>query len=90
MEGNIKLCDFGVSGDLVNSLAETFVGTSYYMAPERIQGGKYPVQSDVWSLGLTMIEIAQMKNPFPNNLAPFELLHYIVNQPVPSLPEDEP
>lgn len=32
MEGNIKLCDFGVSGDLVNSLAETFVGTSYYMA----------------------------------------------------------
>ncbi|KAF9426352.1 Protein kinase C signaling pathway involved MAPKK protein [Podila epigama] len=90
MEGNIKLCDFGVSGDLVNSLAETFVGTSYYMAPERIQGGKYPVQSDVWSLGLTMIEIAQLKNPFPNNLAPFELLHYIVNQPVPSLPEDEP
>ncbi|KAF8984390.1 Protein kinase C signaling pathway involved MAPKK protein [Entomortierella lignicola] len=90
MEGRIKLCDFGVSGDLVNSLAETFVGTSYYMAPERIQGGKYPVQSDVWSLGLTMIEIAQMKNPFPQNLAAFELLHYIVNQPVPCLPEDEP
>ncbi|KAF9175718.1 Protein kinase C signaling pathway involved MAPKK protein [Entomortierella chlamydospora] len=90
MEGRIKLCDFGVSGDLVNSLAETFVGTSYYMAPERIQGGKYPVQSDVWSLGLTMIEIAQMKNPFPQNLAAFELLHYIVNQPVPHLPEDEP
>ncbi|KAF9909843.1 Protein kinase C signaling pathway involved MAPKK protein [Lobosporangium transversale] len=90
MEGNIKLCDFGVSGDLVNSLAETFVGTSYYMAPERIQGGKYPVQSDVWSLGMTMVEIAQMKFPFPNNLAPFELLMCIVNQPVPSLPEDEP
>lgn len=32
MSGQIKLCDFGVSGDLVNSLAETFVGTSYYMA----------------------------------------------------------
>lgn len=32
MEGQVKLCDFGVSGDLVNSLAETFVGTSYYMA----------------------------------------------------------
>ncbi|KAI8363628.1 Mek-1 kinase in complex with Ucb1353770 and Amppnp [Mortierella sp. GBAus27b] len=90
VEGNIKLCDFGVSGNLVNSFAETFVGTSYYMAPERIQGGKYPVQSDVWSLGLTIIEIAQMKNPLPANLAPFELLHYIVNQPVPSLPEDEP
>ncbi|KAG0304250.1 Protein kinase C signaling pathway involved MAPKK protein [Dissophora globulifera] len=90
MEGRIKLCDFGVSGDLVNSLAETFVGTSYYMAPERIQGSKYAVQSDVWSLGLTMIEIAQMKNPFPKNLAAFELLHYIVHHPVPSLPEEEP
>ena len=32
VDGRIKLCDFGVSGDLVNSLAETFVGTSYYMA----------------------------------------------------------
>jgi len=31
-EGNVKLCDFGVSGELVNSLAGTFTGTSYYMA----------------------------------------------------------
>lgn len=47
------------------------------------------MQSDVWSLGLTMVEIAQMKNPFPNNLSVFELLHYIVNQAMPSLPEEE-
>ena len=38
--GYIKLCDFGVSGELVNSIADTFVGTSTYMAPERIQGAK--------------------------------------------------
>lgn len=31
-EGQIKLCDFGVSGELINSMAKTFVGTSYYMA----------------------------------------------------------
>ena len=42
MEGNIKLCDFGVSGDLVNSLAETFVGTSYYMA---VRGIPIPILS---------------------------------------------
>lgn len=36
-----------------------------------------------------MVEIAQMKNPFPNNLSVFELLHYIVNQAMPSLPEEE-
>ena len=37
-EGEVKLCDFGVSGEAVNSLATTFTGTSFYMAPERIQG----------------------------------------------------
>lgn len=31
-EGVVKLCDFGVSGDLVDSLAGTFTGTSFYMA----------------------------------------------------------
>ena len=43
-KGKIKLCDFGVSGELQNSIANTFVGTSSYMSPERIQGGKYSIQ----------------------------------------------
>ena len=43
--GNIKLCDFGVATETVNSIADTFVGTSTYMAPERIQGGAYTVRS---------------------------------------------
>lgn len=33
--GEIKLCDFGVSGELVNSIANTFVGTSTYMSVRR-------------------------------------------------------
>ncbi|KAJ7921927.1 kinase [Mycena leptocephala] len=37
-QGEIKICDFGVSGELINSIADTFVGTSTYMSPERIQG----------------------------------------------------
>lgn len=56
--GDIKLCDFGVSGELENSIANTFVGTSTYMSPERIQGAEYSVKSDVWSLGITLIELA--------------------------------
>ena len=36
--GDIKLCDFGVSGQLINSMAQSFVGTRSYMAPERLQG----------------------------------------------------
>nr|KAJ3405488.1 MAP kinase kinase (MEK) [Polyrhizophydium stewartii] len=87
--GHIKIADFGVSGQLVNSVANTFVGTSAYMSPERIQGGKYSVQSDVWSLGMTIMELVLGKFPFPPDgkpLSVFELLEYIVHEPVPTLP----
>ncbi|KAF9060405.1 kinase-like domain-containing protein [Rhodocollybia butyracea] len=63
-EGQVKLCDFGVSGELENSVAKTFVGTSVYMSPERILGSDYTVKSDVWSLGVTLIELAHGCFPF--------------------------
>ncbi|KAF7344001.1 STE/STE7/MEK1 protein kinase [Mycena venus] len=62
--GDIKLCDFGVSGELINSIANTFVGTSIYMSPERIQGATYSVKSDIWSLGITLIELSVGQFPF--------------------------
>ncbi|KAF9525478.1 kinase-like domain-containing protein [Crepidotus variabilis] len=62
--GEIKICDFGVSGELINSIADTFVGTSTYMSPERIQGAQYTVKSDVWSLGISLIELALGRFPF--------------------------
>ncbi|KAI5455282.1 MAP kinase kinase (MEK) [Naganishia albida] len=65
-KGAIKICDFGVSGELINSIANTFVGTSTYMSPERIQGGNYSVKSDVWSLGVSLIELALGRFPFSN------------------------
>ncbi|CUM55268.1 uncharacterized protein AC631_01024 [Debaryomyces fabryi] len=80
-EGNIKLCDFGVSGEVVNSLATTFVGTQYYMAPERIMGKPYTVSCDIWSLGLTLLEVATCKFPFITDdsmLGPIELLSLIL------------
>lgn len=80
-DGNIKLCDFGVSGVVVNSLATTFTGTSYYMAPERIQGHPYSVTSDIWSLGLTLLEVARGKFPFEvdiANVSPIEVLTLIM------------
>lgn len=95
-QGNIKLCDFGVSGEVVNSLATTFVGTQYYMAPERIRGQPYSVTSDVWSLGLTLLEVATGKIPFDNGsdlatLGPIELLTLILEyEPkLQDLPEDD-
>ncbi|KZP06443.1 kinase-like protein [Athelia psychrophila] len=53
-KGQIKICDFGVSGELSNSIADTFVSTSTYMRPERIQGAPCTVGSDVWSLGISL------------------------------------
>jgi mitogen-activated protein kinase kinase len=98
--GQIKLCDFGVSGELINSIAETFVGTSTYMSPERIQGATYTVKGDVWSLGLTVLELAIGRFPFsstnpsgdkevsghPGSI--LDLLQRIVNEDPPSLPEN--
>lgn len=98
-KGTIKLCDFGVSGELINSIADTFVGTSTYMAPERIQGEKYTVKSDVWSFGLTIMELAIGKFPFAASeqlsdaeSAPagiLDLLQQIVHEPAPRLPKSD-
>lgn len=68
--GKVKLCDFGVSGNLVASLAKTNIGCQSYMAPERIKSlsptdNTYSVQSDIWSLGLSILEIAAGHYPYP-------------------------
>ena len=75
--GQVKVCDFGVSGNLVASIAKTNIGCQIYMAPERIAsggvaqaganpgGGTYSVQSDIWSLGLSIIECAMGQYPYP-------------------------
>jgi mitogen-activated protein kinase kinase len=95
--GQVKLCDFGVSGEFgTKGDANTFIGTSYYMAPERITGQSYTITSDVWSLGVTLLEVAQHRFPFPadgTEMNPraglIDLLTYIVRQPIPKL-KDEP
>ncbi|KAI9225046.1 kinase-like domain-containing protein [Blastocladiella britannica] len=86
-KGQVKLCDFGVSGEAIESIVRTFVGTSAYMSPERITGSGYGVQSDIWSLGIALMELATGRFPFgEQELAVIELLEYIVNEPVPRLP----
>jgi mitogen-activated protein kinase kinase len=93
-KGDVKLCDFGVSGQLEKSLAKTNIGCQSYMAPERIKGesqnalSTYTVSSDVWSLGLATLEIALGKYPYPpetySNV--FAQLTAIVHGDPPELP----
>ncbi|KAL8783436.1 MAG: hypothetical protein Q9213_004636 [Squamulea squamosa] len=101
--GQVKICDFGVSGNLVASIAKTNIGCQSYMAPERIAsggvaqaganpgGGTYSVQSDIWSLGLSIIECAMGQYPYPpetyNNI--FSQLSAIVDGEPPDLPQDD-
>ena len=77
-KGNVKLCDFGVSGEAVNSIASTFVGTQYYMAPERITGGNYSITSDIWSLGMSLLEVANGDFPIVSSLGPIEVVEMIL------------
>ncbi|KAH9892577.1 kinase-like protein [Cubamyces lactineus] len=88
-EGVVKLCDFGVSGELINSMAGTFTGTSLYMAPERLSGVEYTIRSDVWSTGITLLELVTNRFPFPNDLAAIELMMHITQNEPPELEDEE-
>ncbi|KAI0051828.1 kinase-like protein [Auriscalpium vulgare] len=87
-EGVVKLCDFGVSGELIESRAGTFTGTSLYMAPERLSGLEYSIRADVWSTGLSLLELVQNRFPFSSDLPPIELMIHITQSEPPQL-EDE-
>lgn len=90
-QGNVKLCDFGISGQLVNSVAKTLdAGCKPYMAPERIDPQKdreYDVRSDIWSLGITLVELALGKFPYPPWRTVFEQLKAVVLGDAPRLPD---
>ncbi|CAK8688506.1 unnamed protein product [Clavelina lepadiformis] len=93
-DGQVKLCDFGISGQLVDSLAKTIdAGCKPYMAPERIDPDLnkkgYDVKSDVWSLGITMIEVATGHFPYDTWKNPFHQLKQVIEDPSPSLPANQ-
>jgi hypothetical protein len=57
--------------------------------PERIEGRPYTIRSDVWSTGISLLEFAQNRFPYPPDLGPIDLLQVIVQGPVPSLDDEE-
>lgn len=90
LDGNVKLADFGVSAELSNTLnkRKTVVGSPYWMAPEVIRESHYDGRADVWSLGITAIEMAEGAPPHAN-LHPLRAIFVIPTKPAPTLADPD-
>jgi serine/threonine protein kinase len=90
--GEVKISDFGLSAELdsTKEMCATFIGTHAYMSPERLSGKPYSFASDIWSLGITLVECANGEYPYPSlsSANAFVLLSQIINDPAPTLSMD--
>ncbi|KAL3278631.1 hypothetical protein HHI36_016171 [Cryptolaemus montrouzieri] len=91
MNGGVKIADFGVSAKNKNTLQkhDTFIGTPYWMAPEVVlcetfRDNPYDYKVDIWSMGITLIEFAQMEPP-NHEMSPMRVLLKIQKSDPPRL-----
>lgn len=85
----VRLCDFGISKVLENTLdyANTLIGTPYYLSPELCRDKKYSWPSDVWATGCLIYELATFKTPFHSTKGIQQLCYNIRYAPIPDLPD---
>jgi len=85
-DGVVKLADFGVSGKLQKPFinATNYVGSPLFMAPEIIRKDKYNSKADIWSLGITCIEIVDGLPP-NTDIDSIDKLPLLAERPPPKL-----
>jgi serine/threonine protein kinase len=71
--GQVKLCDFGLAA-LTDSMNTTILGTTKFMAPERLRGQAYGRSSDLWSFGLCLLQCVTGTAPFGECISLVELV----------------
>lgn len=81
-DGCAKLGDFGVSTELTNSITKRVskIGTPYWMSPEVISQKSYDSKCDIWSLGITCIELAEGEPPY-SEVRTFLVMKKILENP---------
>ena len=85
-QGVFKLCDMGIAGDLAKGV-DTQIGSNLYVPPERITASApspYTYTSDVWALGMTVLELALGKHPYVTGKSPpniFDIYQYALGSP---------
>ncbi len=85
-DGQVKLVDFGLAKQTqeASTLTDTgyALGTSYYVAPEVIEGAKADQRSDLFALGVSMFECVTGRRPF-SGVVPYQIFKRIVTGPLP-------